>query len=349
MDEGRITKPTAGTFQYEYFLTDHLGNTRTVFADGNGDGVLADNEVLQETHYYPFGMSIGDLAIDRGVDNKIRFGGKELQDDDLNGVNLALIDFGARFLDNFRWTTIDPRAEERYSLSPYNYCSLNPINRIDPDGMLDDEWDYDVETSEMEWKSDKGGSETQYVNIKQDGKQIGEASVSGDKVFAYKLRNSVVVTNKDRLFNDQTYNSETGYEYTSEEFKVRNKYIESGSVFKTAILSAESQGKPLSITYKEEEKKYGYTTMRIRMLGLAISTTWDILPSPSPNVRRIGKLNLATTSSVKPGLYGYKGLSSLTGKTSWNRFLQANKGKYSGKGWQQKAAADYYNSNFYKQ
>ncbi len=134
--EGRITEPTAGTIQYEYFLKDHLGNVRTVFADGNEDGILADNEVLQETHYYPYGPVIGDLAIDRGADNKLKFSGKELQDDQLNGVKLSLYDFEARFKMDYipYFTTIDPHAESYFSLTPYNYCAGNPLIFIDPDG-----------------------------------------------------------------------------------------------------------------------------------------------------------------------------------------------------------------------
>lgn len=34
--------------------------------------------------------------------------------------------------------------------------------------------------------------------------------------------------------------------------------------------------------------------------------------------------------------------------TSWQQFLKANAGKYSGKGWEKKAAADYYTSSYFK-
>jgi hypothetical protein len=37
-----------------------------------------------------------------------------------------------------RWLSPDPLAQERPSWTPYNFCSDNPINRIDPDGRLDD-------------------------------------------------------------------------------------------------------------------------------------------------------------------------------------------------------------------
>jgi len=37
-----------------------------------------------------------------------------------------------------RWLSPDPLAQERPSWTPYNFCSDNPINRIDSDGRLDD-------------------------------------------------------------------------------------------------------------------------------------------------------------------------------------------------------------------
>lgn len=36
-----------------------------------------------------------------------------------------------------RFTSIDPLAEKYYFISPYAFCSNNPINRIDPDRMDD--------------------------------------------------------------------------------------------------------------------------------------------------------------------------------------------------------------------
>ena len=36
-----------------------------------------------------------------------------------------------------RWISVDPLAEERSWVSPYNFVQNNPLNRIDPDGALD--------------------------------------------------------------------------------------------------------------------------------------------------------------------------------------------------------------------
>lgn len=37
-----------------------------------------------------------------------------------------------------RWGVVDPLADQRSWVSPYNYVQNNPLLRVDPDGMLDD-------------------------------------------------------------------------------------------------------------------------------------------------------------------------------------------------------------------
>ena len=56
----------------------------------------------------------------------------------LLGIDLAKIDFGARFYDPYtaRWTTPDPLASKYSSVSPYTYCANDPVNKFDPDGKI---------------------------------------------------------------------------------------------------------------------------------------------------------------------------------------------------------------------
>jgi hypothetical protein len=61
--EGRATyDPTTSSnneingFGYEYSIKDHLGNSRVMFSDLNGNGQVTESEIIQAEHYYPFGM-----------------------------------------------------------------------------------------------------------------------------------------------------------------------------------------------------------------------------------------------------------------------------------------------------
>jgi len=94
--------------------------------------------VVERNDYYPYGMQMAHNQLTNsasGSDNKRKFSGKEL--DVMGGLNLY--DFEARPYDlnyiNF-WTP-DSKTEKKPWISPYVYCSDNPVNRVDPDGQQD--------------------------------------------------------------------------------------------------------------------------------------------------------------------------------------------------------------------
>ncbi len=82
---------SADTLIFEYYLKDHLGNTRVMFTDSDGNG---QPEALQEDHYYPFGLKMADGAMQPSQATVHLYNGKELQDE----LGLNWIDYGARML-----------------------------------------------------------------------------------------------------------------------------------------------------------------------------------------------------------------------------------------------------------
>jgi RHS repeat-associated protein len=129
-DDGRLVPKEGGGYEYEYFIKDHLGNTRVTVKDNEGTA-----EVMQESHYYPFGMTLAGQSYQNPLQeavNKYLYNGKELQDD----LGLDWYDYGARFYDAQigRFHTQDRFAEKYLSMSPYQYAANNPIKFIDVNG-----------------------------------------------------------------------------------------------------------------------------------------------------------------------------------------------------------------------
>jgi RHS repeat-associated protein len=141
--EGRVFNTNTGTtsadaLRYEYSIKDHLGNTRLTFTDKNSDGkvdITTTGEVLQENHYYPFGLAMsGPWMNDAAIDNKYQYNGKEINDD----FGLGWNDYGARWYDATvgRWWSVDLMAEKTLFNNPYHYVNNNPLLHIDPTGMF---------------------------------------------------------------------------------------------------------------------------------------------------------------------------------------------------------------------
>ncbi|WP_282088346.1 RHS repeat domain-containing protein [Aquimarina algiphila] len=121
------------SFDYVYQYKDHLGNIRLSYKDADGDGIITQNEIVEEKNYYPFGLQ------HKGYNNTVLsehpydYNGKENNQE----LGLNWHDFGARNYDAAlgRWFNIDPLGEKFPSSNPYEYTFNNPISFFDPDGM----------------------------------------------------------------------------------------------------------------------------------------------------------------------------------------------------------------------
>ncbi|MDR6969107.1 RHS repeat-associated protein [Flavobacterium arsenatis] len=144
--EGYVRVTNGNIFNYVYNYTDHLGNIRLSYT--NDDNTA---QVLEENHYYPFGMrhsynrrildwggSIGTGGIYaivqpvRRSNYQYKYNGKEYQDE----LSLNWYDYGARNYDPAlgRFFNIDRMAEMFERMTPYQYAGNTPTYFIDRNG-----------------------------------------------------------------------------------------------------------------------------------------------------------------------------------------------------------------------
>lgn len=138
--EGRVKYTSPTTTRYEYTIKDHLGNARISFCDLDNNGVVnetnnpATNEVLQENHYYPFGLNTeGPWMNDAALDNRYQYNGKEWNDD----FGLNWYNYGFRWYDPAidRFPSVDPIIDQFPFVTPYNYAENEPVRHIDLWGL----------------------------------------------------------------------------------------------------------------------------------------------------------------------------------------------------------------------
>ena len=120
-----------------FFIRDHLGSIRAV-TDAQG-------HILERNAYYPFGLQTNQGNAYPTLSERLPqlyagyisptparrdlYNGKEIQ----TAAGTDYLDYGFRQYDPTaaRWFNIDPMAEKYSSLTPYNYCTGNPVQLID--------------------------------------------------------------------------------------------------------------------------------------------------------------------------------------------------------------------------
>jgi len=209
-------------YNYVYNYVDHLGNIRLSYGLDPKHG---DLEILEENHYYPFGLKHTNyntaLKVYGKEDNgesvelkpgappeddgsllpkslyKYKYNGKEYQDE----LGLNQYDYGSRNYDPAigRWMNIDPLAETSRRFSPYIYALNNPVFFIDPDGMEALAADKVIITGDAAKQATQDLDNSSSLNITRDDNgelhATGKAETKADRALLKAINSTDVTVN----------------------------------------------------------------------------------------------------------------------------------------------------------
>ena len=189
--------PGVGCFRDCWYVTDHIGNVRSVVDISSS---LASPQVVERNDYLPYGtrLGVGNAVLES---NHYRLGGKEEQT--FGSLDLGKVDFGARMYDPFtaRWTKTDNAAAQFPNYGSFVYCGSNPISNKEIDG---DVWDTVIDAAFMAYDAGmaiyhgvKGNHEAAKQSLKNVGEDLLFAAIPGATVAVAK--GAKALKNVDRM------------------------------------------------------------------------------------------------------------------------------------------------------
>lgn len=123
--------------KYVFQYKDHLGNIRLSYSDANGDGSVNSGEIVEESHYYPFGLKQNGYNNTTSGGNDTaqnwKFQGQELSED----LELNMYEFKYRMHDPSigRFIQVDPLAEDYVYNSTYAFSENRVIDSYEREGL----------------------------------------------------------------------------------------------------------------------------------------------------------------------------------------------------------------------
>ena len=136
-------------------------------------------------------------------------------------------------------------------------------------------------------------------------------------------------------------NAKSGYEYSFDDFIMRNEILKDPNPIGSYILDTERLHGAEPITRRDAELTYGSSLMNLVALTRTMETALQLVDTGVGSTRKIGNsFNLKSSYNINN--------QPQSNKNSWNQFLRQNKGRYRGANWLKEATKDYYNSSLYK-
>ncbi|WP_421977255.1 DUF6443 domain-containing protein [Roseivirga seohaensis] len=331
------------------------------------------SKVLQEDHYYPFGANINALSSTAPLSkpNKFKYNDKEFNEE----FDLDWYDYGARFYDPQigRWHVPDPMAELTMDQTPYHYVSNNPIAHIDPFGLYKVYVNGErVRGKEKQEVIDEYGLPSNRRNRKQkrqnrqqdpselvgDGGNYKNGALVMNEFVAYQYQNGKGLV--DLSGNPSISPANKGaYIYSKRDLEIRDILLGelSNNPITTQLMILEQKGMFVPLNSEDYVNQfyeiYGadadpgfWIGAQFMQMMFDVSSGVDGASGGAKfkpaKFRRSAKQTFRKINRNGQN-DGMMGSMAKPVKNRWNRFLNQNKGKFTGKYWMRDARQAYYN------